>query len=193
MISPSRLPMPVTTNATISEASRSIWASSIMCSRSLTRISGEPFRMRSGTWKYRRCVPRRFRCSCCPSRVRAEGLKVVLTGEGADEIFAGYDIFKEAKVRAFWAREPHSRCRPLLLNRLHPEVFADVPLGQSYLTAFFGQDLTDVGAPDYSHAIRWRNTRRTWRFLSDDVTNGTGLRHAPPLPVGCRRVSPVGA
>ena len=38
--------------------------------------------------------------------VRAAGIKVVLTGEGADEMFAGYDIFREAKVRRFWAREP---------------------------------------------------------------------------------------
>jgi len=39
-------------------------------------------------------------------RVRECGYKVVLTGEGADEFFAGYDIFKEAKVRRFWARSP---------------------------------------------------------------------------------------
>ena len=36
---------------------------------------------------------------------RDAGCKVVITGEGADEVFGGYDIFKEAKVRRFWARE----------------------------------------------------------------------------------------
>ena len=36
--------------------------------------------------------------------VRDSGYKVVLTGEGADEFLAGYDIFKEAKIRRFWAR-----------------------------------------------------------------------------------------
>src|SRR5690606_17964676 len=41
--------------------------------------------------------------------VRRQGYKVVLTGEGADEVFAGYDLFKEAKVRRFWARQPESR------------------------------------------------------------------------------------
>ncbi|HXG46708.1 MAG TPA: asparagine synthase (glutamine-hydrolyzing), partial [Methylomirabilota bacterium] len=47
-------------------------------------------------------------------RVRDARYKVVLTGEGADEFLAGYDIFKEARVRRFWARQPQSRWRPLL-------------------------------------------------------------------------------
>ena len=33
----------------------------------------------------------------------------MLTGEGADEMFGGYDIFKEAKVRLFCAADPASR------------------------------------------------------------------------------------
>ncbi|WP_234800335.1 asparagine synthase-related protein, partial [Agrobacterium pusense] len=35
------------------------------------------------------------------AHVRKSGVKAVLTGEGADEVFAGYDIFKEAKLRRF--------------------------------------------------------------------------------------------
>jgi asparagine synthase (glutamine-hydrolysing) len=37
------------------------------------------------------------------------------------------------------------------------------------LRSFFGDHLTDVGAPDYSHAIRWKNNRRTLRFIHDAV------------------------
>lgn len=33
--------------------------------------------------------------------VRESGMKAVLTGEGADEVFAGYDIFREAKSAVF--------------------------------------------------------------------------------------------
>src|SRR5262249_60356557 len=50
----------------------------------------------------------------------SSGFKVVLTGEGADEVFAGYDIFKEAKLRRFCARHTHSRLRPLLFRKLYP-------------------------------------------------------------------------
>ncbi|PQP33524.1 asparagine synthetase B, partial [Desulfobacteraceae bacterium SEEP-SAG9] len=46
--------------------------------------------------------------------VRQNNFKVVLTGEGADEIFAGYNIFKEDRVRRFWARHPDSKLRPRL-------------------------------------------------------------------------------
>ena len=45
--------------------------------------------------------------------VHAHHYKVVLTGEGADELLAGYDIFKEMKLRRFWARDPESQKRPL--------------------------------------------------------------------------------
>jgi len=37
-------------------------------------------------------------------KVRESNIKVVITGEGADEMLAGYNIFKEAKIRRFPAR-----------------------------------------------------------------------------------------
>lgn len=102
-------------------------------------------------------------------RVRECGYKVVLTGEGADEFFAGYDIFKEAKVRRFWARSPDSKWRFRLLEKLYPDVFQGGQASVSYLKAFFGNGLADVESTDYSHAIRWRNTRRLWRFMTKEA------------------------
>ena len=52
--------------------------------------------------------------------VRDRNFKVVLTGEGADEVLAGYDIFKEAKVRRFWARQPDSKLRPAMFKKIYP-------------------------------------------------------------------------
>jgi asparagine synthase (glutamine-hydrolysing) len=101
--------------------------------------------------------------------VRDSGYKVVLTGEGADEFLAGYDIFKEAKVRRFWAAQPESSLRPLLFQRLYPDIGALAQNNPAMLAAFFRDGLTAVDSPDYSHAMRWRNGRRNLRFLSENV------------------------
>ncbi len=111
-------------------------------------------------------------------RVRECGYKVVLTGEGADEFFAGYDIFKEAKVRRFWARYPDSKWRFRLLEKLYPDVFKSGQTSLSYLKAFFESGLTDVESTDYSHAIRWRNTRRLWRFMTKEALAECGSQSA---------------
>jgi asparagine synthase (glutamine-hydrolysing) len=100
--------------------------------------------------------------------VRESGYKVVLTGEGADEFLAGYNIFKEAKVRRFWARQPDSQIRPLLLGKLYPYITSLAESG-SYARSFFGYALTETGRRDYSHAVRWHNTSRTRRFLVDPI------------------------
>ncbi len=128
--------------------------------------------------------------------VRRNNFKVVLTGEGADEFLAGYNIFKENKVRRFWARQPESNLRPLLLKRLYPYI-SDLTSGSgAYLAAFFRTGLTDLDAPDYSHAIRWHNTSRTRRFFSDEVRQIVGTAcgsdgHTIPYPPDFERWGPL--
>ena len=120
--------------------------------------------------------------------VRAADLKVVLTGEGADELFAGYDIFQVDKVRRFWAREPSSRLRPLLLQRLNQTLPPETSRGQAFLRSFYGRGLRSLDDPLYSHRLRFENTARCVRLLHPDFVAATEsppsterlLEHLPP-------------
>jgi asparagine synthase (glutamine-hydrolysing) len=101
--------------------------------------------------------------------VHEAGIKVVLTGEGADEMFAGYDLFREARVRRFWARQPGSPARPRLLERLYPWL-ARSPIGQAAMARqFFGQNLAEWRSPGFGHGPRWRSASALQRLLGGDV------------------------
>lgn len=101
--------------------------------------------------------------------VRDSHYKVVLTGEGADEFFAGYDIFKEAKIRRYWARQPTSKRRPRLFDRLYKDIPRFSETSSNFSSAFFKAGMTDLDSPYYSHSIRWRNTQRIQRFFSREL------------------------
>jgi asparagine synthase (glutamine-hydrolysing) len=98
----------------------------------------------------------------------------VLTGEGADEMLAGYDIFKEAKIRRFCARYPESRLRPLLFRRLYPYLPGLQAQSGAYRQAFFHASPGDEANPLFSHLPRWESTARLKLFFSEDVRNAVG-------------------
>jgi len=100
--------------------------------------------------------------------VRRSNVKVVLTGEGADEVLGGYDIFKEAKVRHFWAQQPESSWRPALLKRLYPYLNLTSAQSAAYLKEFFGVGLQNPADPVFSHLPRWATTAQCKLFWSDD-------------------------
>lgn len=101
--------------------------------------------------------------------VRDSGFKVVLSGEGCDEILGGYDIFKEAKIRRFWAAQPQSRIRPLLLKRLYPYMRKIQDQPDSYLRYFFRVAPEDLANPLFSHLPRWELTSRLKGFFSPSL------------------------
>jgi asparagine synthase (glutamine-hydrolysing) len=101
--------------------------------------------------------------------VREAGIKVVLTGEGADEMFAGYDLFREARVRRFWARQPESQIRPRLLERLYPYLARSPVAHRAMASQFFGQDLEAWREPGFGHRPRWRSAGALRRLLSPEM------------------------
>ncbi len=101
--------------------------------------------------------------------VRESNYKVVLTGEGADEILAGYDLFKEAKVRRFIEACPDSRIRPLLLQKLYPYLRTSPTRSAAYAKAFFGAPIEPFSREFYSHAPRWNMTSMIKAFYSSEL------------------------
>jgi asparagine synthase (glutamine-hydrolysing) len=106
--------------------------------------------------------------------VRKHGYKAVLTGEGSDEMLGGYDIFKEAKIRAFCAAHPESKMRPLLLKRLYPYLENLQSQSGAYLQAFFHVRPDESRNEFFSHRPRWELTSKLKMLFSDSVRSHIG-------------------
>ncbi len=103
--------------------------------------------------------------------VRQHEFKVVLTGEGSDEIIGGYDIFKETLIRNFWARNPESRWRPLLLKKLYPTLPLSGARARFYLETFYKAGLAKRNEFYFSHIPRMNTTTKIKDYFIPDVRN----------------------
>jgi len=104
--------------------------------------------------------------------VREHGIKVVLTGEGSDEVFFGYDLFKEAIIRLLCWRRPASRLPPRLLDGLYPGIAPASGKGDFWRGYFM-----TAGSPDdplFSHLPRFQLTARIKDFYAAEFRAGLG-------------------
>ena len=103
--------------------------------------------------------------------VRANDLTVVITGEGADELFWGYDLFKEVAIRELHRRDPDAA--KTMLDDLYPY------LGETGARRgpAFAKFLLETGAGDdplASHLTRAEATATVKAFYRDDVAAEIG-------------------
>ena len=98
--------------------------------------------------------------------VNKKGHKVFFSGEGADEVFFGYDIFFETKIRKFWAKSPNSKWRFLLFKKLYKYLpqFNNSRYF-SMIKDFYKSSLKIEDDLFYSHFIRWSQYEYMRNFL----------------------------
>ncbi len=95
---------------------------------------------------------------------RDAGIKVILSGEGADEAFLGYDLFKETLLRAAWnTMDEDSRSRRL--GRLYPHLGHYGPQDIAALTGLYQQFSAEAMPGLFSHEIKFQNGRFSARLV----------------------------
>ena len=106
-------------------------------------------------------------------KVNEQGIKVVLTGEGADEILFGYDTFKELRLLDFWARDPDSKWRPLLIKKLYPHLMHYKDSKQFGLMRMFYEGFLETYNDELVGLnIRVQNNKIVSNFFNEDLNIG---------------------
>ena len=118
--------------------------------------------------------------------VRANGITVVATGEGADELFWGYDLYKEVALRELYKSDPEraEELLGLLYSHLGPAATRSGPA--------FRRFLLETGADDElvgSHMTRAEATGAIKRLYRHDVAEAVAFdaslgRLRQDLPAG---------
>ncbi len=127
--------------------------------------------------------------------VRSSGYKVVVTGEGSDEMLGGYDIFREAMIRRFWARDPSSAQRARAAELLYPWMDRSPGKAPAFAQAFFGRNL-DPQDPALSHRPRWDSTAALKGMLTEEFRLAEGNTRVDEalvsrMPADCAEWSPL--
>lgn len=99
-------------------------------------------------------------------RTQECGIKVILSGEGADEAFLGYDLFKETLLRSQWDTiDDDTRSRRLA--RLYPHLDHYGPQDIAALTGLYQQFSQEQMPGLFSHELKFQNGRFSARLIKD--------------------------
>ncbi|MBI5020589.1 MAG: asparagine synthase (glutamine-hydrolyzing) [Ignavibacteriales bacterium] len=109
------------------------------------------------------------------------GFKAVLTGEGADEMFAGYDLFREDKIRRFMANNPDSKIRSKLFDKLYPYLARSPQQAKGMAIEFWKRGLDKVNSSSFSHDPRWNTTSNLKKFFSDEIQKKLQAKKYPDI------------
>ncbi len=103
--------------------------------------------------------------------VQSKNYKVVLTGEGADEIAWGYNIFKETLIRSNLSKDPNSNEWLNYIPSIYPYLDQYKPKYLNFLKAFYLKSVGNIHSPLFSHQIRISNGKKVLNFLNKDLKN----------------------
>jgi len=100
-------------------------------------------------------------------RTREAGIKVVLSGEGADEAFLGYDLFKETLLRGAWANLTNAE-KSTRLKQLYPHLAHYGDQDNAAMMGLYQQFSMEHMPGLFSHELRFQNGRFSARLIKGD-------------------------
>ena len=124
------------------------------------------------------------------AQTRAAGIKVVLSGEGADEAFLGYDLFKEVTLRRQWAGLAEDQ-RRTQLARLYPHLEHYGPQDIAALTGLYQQFAEERLPGLFSHELRFQNGRFAARLIKNAGDSFQAISALVATTPGYAEMTPV--
>lgn len=136
-----------------------------------------------------------FRTSFVPMyllsrHVSGAGIKTVLSGEGADEAFLGYSLFRETLLRSTWHERTEDE-RLAGLGTLHPELEHFGAAQRAHLLGLYQQFATERMPGLFSHEMRYQNGRFVGRLLRDRPDPLAGVTALTRATRGYAELTPV--
>lgn len=101
--------------------------------------------------------------------VNKKGYKVVLTGEGADEVAWGYGIFKETMLRYQLSKNPNDEKWLSQIHKLNESLPQYDKRYEIFLMEYYKKFLDVPDSPLFSHQIKMSNGRYILNFLNPEI------------------------